>query len=42
VPWWFPVSQVIGYTADFSQEFECETAVTVAECSWGRVKGLYR
>lgn len=43
--WWWgwdPVGQVIGYSTDFSQEFDCETAVAVEECSWGRIKRLYR
>jgi hypothetical protein len=33
---------ILGFTADFSQEFECDTPVVVRQSSWGRIRALYR
>jgi hypothetical protein len=41
-PEWDPVTWILGFPADFSQEFECESIVPVRGSTWGRIKGLYR
>lgn len=39
---WYPLSELIFFPLDASQEFECETPVPTQHTTWGKVRALYR